>query len=98
VKIRHILLPFVLCAGLVGTANAGVPCGARDAIIKMLSDKYREKPKALGIAGEKSLFEIYTSKAGSWTLLVTDASGQSCIVGAGQSWEDIPQTAELTAL
>ena len=82
----------------VTTADAGVPCGPRADIIKMLSDKYREAPRAMAIAGQTSLVEVFTSKAGSWTILVTQPRGASCIIGAGQSWEDIPEEKKLTGL
>jgi hypothetical protein len=79
-------------------ADAAAPCGARADIIKMLSDKYSERPRAMAIAGQTNLIEIFTSKAGSWTMLVTQPKGATCIIGAGQSWEDIPEEKKLTGL
>ena len=79
-------------------AQGQMACGKRLDIVKMLSDKYHEMPRALGIAGQTNLLEVYTSKAGSWTLLLTQPRGSTCIVGAGQSWEDIPEQKQLTGL
>ena len=66
-------------------------CGSRADFIKALSDKYQETGKALGIAGQVNLVEIFASKAGTWTILVTTPQGKSCIIAAGSSWEDLPR-------
>jgi hypothetical protein len=98
VKAFRVLL-MLLCGTVVTMpAQAQAPCGNRGEIIKMLAEKYREMPRAMAIAKETSLLEIFTSKSGSWTILVTQPTGPSCIIGAGQSWEDIPLQAELTGL
>lgn len=65
-------------------------CGKRADFIKALNDKYSETGKALGIAGQVNLVEFFTSKAGTWTILVTDTQGRACIIAAGNSWQDVP--------
>ena len=66
-------------------------CGLRADFIKALSDKYQETGKALGIAGQVNLVEIFASKAGTWTILVTTPQGKTCMIAAGNSWEELPQ-------
>jgi hypothetical protein len=73
-----------------GSANAAIQCGGHKRIIEALAGKYSEAPKAIGTVGQKRVMEVYVSKAGSWTILVTSADGNSCIVAAGQDWEDVP--------
>ncbi len=73
-------------------------CGSRADFIKALSDKYQETGKALGIAGQVNLVEIFASKSGTWTILVTTPDGKSCIIAAGSSWEDLPPNKNLTSL
>ncbi len=97
-KVFPILFSLSTVVALSATADAGVPCGPRTDIIKMLTDKYSEQPRAMAIAGQTSLIEVFTSKAGSWTILVTQPKGATCIIGAGQSWEDIPEEKKLTGL
>ena len=79
-------------------AHAIGMCGSRADFIKALSDKYQETGKALGIAGQVNLVEIFASKAGTWTILVTTPEGKSCIIAAGSSWEDLPPSKNLTSL
>lgn len=74
------------------------PCGLRDDIITMLASKYREVPRAMAIANKQLLLEVFTSKSGSWTILLTHPNGAACIVSAGDSWEEIPDPKKFTAL
>jgi len=69
-------------------------CGARADFLEALKSKYQETGRALGIAGEVNLVEVFASKAGSWTILVTTPQGKSCIIAAGKSWETLPETIE----
>ena len=62
------------------------------------NDKYQETGKALAIAGQVNLVEVFASKAGTWTILVTTPEGKSCIIAAGNSWEDLPPSKNLTSL
>ncbi len=73
-----------------GSANAAIQCGDHKKIIEVLASKYSEAPKAIGIVNQKQFMEVYVSRAGGWTILVTSANGNSCIVAAGQNWEDVP--------
>ena len=87
-----------LVLGVSNPAQALGMCGSRTDFIKALSDKYQETGKALGIAGQVNLVEIFASKAGTWTILVTTPEGKSCIIAAGSSWEDLPPSKNLTSL
>ncbi|MDP1699751.1 MAG: hypothetical protein Q8L53_02170 [Aestuariivirga sp.] len=87
-----------LALGAASPAQALGMCGSRADFIKALSDKYQETGKALGIAGQVNLVEIFASKAGTWTILVTTPQGKSCIIAAGSSWEDLPPSKNLTSL
>lgn len=99
-------LPFLLLAALLAGSWAipataqqqRLPCGKRDEMVKALASQYREAPRALGLANQSAIIEIFTSKAGTWTILLTRPDGGSCIVSAGDNWEDIPPAPNLTAL
>lgn len=66
-------------------------CGKRADFVKALAQKYQETPRSIGIAGQVNLVEIFVSKAGTWTILYTDPYGKTCIIAAGNSWEDLPE-------
>ena len=78
--------------------GAGMACGDRTALLKALSDKYKEAPRALGLSSSgKAMFEFYTSKKGTWTILMTTTKGVTCIMAAGHSWEEALEIAEEPA-
>lgn len=85
---------FLIIVWMAPQAHALGMCGMRADFLKALSDKYQETGKALGIAGQVNLVEIFASKAGTWTILVTTPEGKSCIIAAGSSWEELPPTIE----
>ena len=44
-----------------------------------------ERPVALGLIGSQAALEVYASPGGSWTILITDLSGRTCIMASGNS-------------
>ena len=76
------------------TAHARPPCAEHSAILKTLSNKYEEHRKAVGIVGGKQLMEIFVSKKGTWTVVITNPAGLACVVAVGDSWEEAPKVAE----
>ena len=99
-KLPFILLTAVLTGSwtLPVTAAQLLPCGKRDDIVKSLASQYREEPRGMGLANQSTVIEIFTSKSGSWTILLTKPDGASCIVSAGEAWEDVPPTQHYTSL
>lgn len=93
-------LPLALiCLSLVATPTQGMGmCGARGDFIKALNDKYQETRKSIGIAGEVNVVELFTSKTGTWTVLVTTPEGKSCIIAAGKGWENLEEEKQGTDL
>lgn len=88
----------VLALASSSPAQAVGLCGKRGDFVKALTDKYQESGKALGITGQVNLVEVFASKAGTWTILVTTPEGRTCIIAAGNSWEDLPPAKNLTSL
>jgi len=76
----------------VGPANGQALCGDRDDIISRLESGYKESATGFGLAGNGGVVELYTSKKGSWTLLMTQPNGMSCLIAAGENWESLPDT------
>ncbi len=87
VAITAIAVSAVL-ATTIATANAAA-CGNRKSVVEYLTKKYREQPRAMGMVSSSGVMEILVSEKGSWSILVTTATGRTCIVAAGDNWEDI---------
>jgi len=82
---------FVLVTSVAANAAA---CGNRKAVMEYLTKKYHEQPRAIGMVSSSGVMEILVSKKGSWSILVTTATGRTCIVAAGNNWEEIRVKAE----
>ena len=71
-----------------GDAGAAV-CGKRDAIQKILNDRYQESSRGVGLVSDKGVVELYISESGTWSILMTLATGSTCIIAAGHTWQEI---------
>ena len=91
-KLSLALIPAIAMSLWAGSSQAAQQnCAKRDDAIKTLSEKYNEKIVSRGLAkGGKSMVEVFASDSGSWTVIVTNTEGLSCIVASGESWHDVP--------
>ncbi|WP_376702852.1 hypothetical protein RQ479_25530 [Mesorhizobium sp. ISC25] len=84
----------VAFAGLfaVGTNAASAQyqfCVEHGALVAHLTENFQEKQFALGLIGQEAVMEVFVADSGSWTVIVTDVAGRSCIVAAGENWESV---------
>ncbi|MDP3938206.1 MAG: hypothetical protein Q8R92_08710 [Deltaproteobacteria bacterium] len=77
-----------------GAAQAAV-CMSRDDMTGYLASKFNETQRHVGLVMGRSIMEIWRSDKGTWTIVMTNVRGVSCIVGAGEGWENIPAKVEL---
>ncbi len=75
---------------LADHATAQTICGDRTELVNRLEKGYAESPRSLGLASNGAIFEEFLSAKGTWSLLVTHPNGQSCLVAAGEAWENLP--------
>lgn len=83
------LLPLLLIAG---SSLADEPkCGPREEIVAKLAHDYGEAQTGAGLSTDGVMVEMYASpKTGTFTVLASDPSGQSCLVTYGQDWISVP--------
>lgn len=82
-------LATAVVAGLASEANAQMTvsaCGERDKMIGHLEKKYGEVLRGAGLRSQDGVLELYVSKNGSWTLLLTRPDGRSCPIAVGEHW------------
>ncbi|MFK7943372.1 MAG: hypothetical protein AB8B85_10745 [Paracoccaceae bacterium] len=92
VRFGRILAISALAGGLGAVsapqAQAQMVCGERDSIIAQLQKKYGETRRSVGLQQGRGVVEIYASaETGSWTILVTDTRGKSCLMAAGEAFQ-----------
>ncbi len=67
--------------------HATPSCAPRMDLVEKLSAQYSEGLVGGGLQSHKELLEVWSSpETGSFTILVTNANGVSCIVAAGRNW------------
>ncbi len=75
----------------VTDASAQNACFERGALIKHLDGKFSEAPVAAGLAANGSVLEVFTSPDGvTWTIVLTQPNGATCVMASGESWMGIP--------
>ncbi len=87
----------VLGALLIGwsafspAAQAQAMCGERRAVVANLEKTYSEAPVSIGLASNGSVIEVLASPSGSFTIILTQPNGLSCVMAAGENREDLPK-------
>lgn len=71
-----------------GSQSGNNNCAPRDNLVNQLGHQYSENQQAIGLLDDKAIMEVFVSRSGTWTILITDTSGTSCIIAAGEGWDD----------
>lgn len=89
------LRSIVVLLGVLVAFSASTPaaaqqaCGDRDMFTNKLEETFSEHPIAMGLTDKGAVLEVFASKKGSWTFLITMPNGLTCVVASGQSWETL---------
>ena len=75
---------------VAGAAIAQTMCGERRAVVEKLGQTYSEAPVSIGLANNGSLIEVFASSSGSFTIIMTQPNGLSCVMAAGENFEPRP--------
>ena len=83
-------LAAISLVGIAGIAEAAPQCGNHDKIADVLADKFKETRRVMGVVNSTAVMEIFMSPQGTWTMVITDTRGISCITASGEEWQDVP--------
>jgi cation diffusion facilitator CzcD-associated flavoprotein CzcO len=85
-KMTMLLLAMILAAPAADAAQ----CAPRDQVVKLLADRYGETRRGMGMAANNTVMEVYASAdTGTWTITVSDAGGQTCLVASGDGYQPV---------
>jgi hypothetical protein len=63
-------------------------CAEREQVVQKLEEKFGETLRSIGLHQNDGVVEVYSSEAtGTWTILMTRPDGMSCLLAAGELWE-----------
>ncbi len=68
-------------------AESNMVCGDRDEIVSELQKSWQEQQTAIGMSNNGSMVEVFSSDTGTWTMLMTMPGGPTCMIAAGQHWD-----------
>lgn len=70
-------------------AQGGLMCAPREEVVKQLGIQFSEKPVSRGVTGDGMLLEVFASPQGTWTAVLSEPTGVSCLVSGGESWQSL---------
>ena len=86
-----VALAVALVVGFRATASAQSMCTTRAQVTKQLDSRYSEAPVAIGLSRNGGVVEVLSTSDGStWTMIITMPDGTSCMMAAGEAWENLP--------
>ncbi len=89
VGLKTLILAWALAVGTNAASAQYQHCVEHGDLVAHLSEQFQERQFALGLIGDMAIMEVYVADSGSWTIIVTDVAGRSCIVAAGEHWENM---------
>lgn len=89
---------FALSLGLGGMlaaaqiAHSAPQCDSREAVTALLADRYKETRRAIGIAGQSAVMELFAADTtGTWSITVTLPDGTMCLMASGSNYETVTE-------
>ncbi|HRO12324.1 hypothetical protein [Amaricoccus sp.] len=77
-----------LLAATPGANAEETTCADRTRVVQRLQDRFGETLRSLGLNRDNGIVEVYSSEeTGTWTILMTRPDGITCLLAAGQLWE-----------
>ncbi len=69
---------------------AEVICAPTPQMTQRLTHQQGVTKRAVGLRSPEEVMEVWTDAEGDWTMVISYASGTSCIVAMGAHWADLP--------
>jgi hypothetical protein len=61
-------------------------------VVERLATKYGESRQSIGLGANNAVMEVFASDtSGTWTIIVTTASGLTCLVASGLAFETLAE-------
>ena len=92
---RASVLALTALMALPASAMAAEPesCSTRERVLSHLQGACKEAPVGMGRASNGGVIEMLRSSNGaSFTIIITMPNGMTCMIAAGDSWEDLPKS------
>lgn len=95
---RTLSLSILLALAATATparAQQELMCAPREDVVRQLSVMFSERPVNRGLTGDGMLLEMFASAEGTWTAVLSEPSGVSCLVSGGEAWQTIDPSTRI---
>jgi hypothetical protein len=87
-------------AALIGAALVGIAalpasaevqqpvCGIHQDVLQWFKHAYSETPVSIGLTTNGAVIEVLKSPEGTWTIVMTQPNSVSCLMAAGEGWQE----------
>lgn len=72
----------------IPAAMAAAACAERKEIVDKLGQQYSESRQSTAVTSEGSLLEIFVSREGTWSAILSSPNGRACVVAVGEAWAE----------
>ncbi len=79
----------LLAAGTSAVRSEPIFCGSRTNVLERLERDYEERRHSVAITANGRLLEVLTSPLGSWSIIVSEPGGSTCLVANGEGWRPV---------
>ncbi|SPF78067.1 hypothetical protein [Pseudoprimorskyibacter insulae] len=92
----RVILPLLLilaAPAYAGSSFSDAICFETQAMKQKLTRQMGATQRAMGLRSPDEVLEVWIDGEGEWTMVMTYASGRSCIVAMGEHWSEaaLPQ-------
>lgn len=78
-----------LPALLFATPAAAQLCTDYENVVSILAKNHNEVPIGRGVTATGRMLEVFASEGGTWTIVISRAGDEACIVSSGEGWQAI---------
>jgi len=86
---KTFLATTVLAVSLAIPAWAQSNCLPRERMLEGLAEGFNETRRIVGMTHKGMLMELYASEEGTWTAVISNPQGNSCIATYGEGFESV---------
>ena len=69
---------------ITATMAAAQMCTDREVFVEQLDANYSEQSERIGLMPNGNILEVFSSPSGSFTIIVSDPQGRSCMIASGE--------------
>jgi len=81
------VLALTVGVAIPALAQQELMCAPREEVARQLGAQFSEVAVTRGLTGDGMLLEVFASPEGTWTAVLSEPKGVSCLVSGGEAWQ-----------